>query len=231
MTTTQALIAFAVAAGLLTITPGLDTALVLRTAAAEGWRRASAVAMGGWAAWPGARRRRSGPGPCWWRRIGLGCLAWGAAAAFGAGALLVASHTAYTALKWAGAAYLVWLGVNLLRKPRASFDAGEGDPPPAGGLASALAKGFWNNLLNPKVGVFYVSFLPQFIPTGASPAAFGLLLASIHVIMGLVWAGGLILATAPIARALRKPGVVRWLDRVTGGVFVAFGVRIALERG
>jgi threonine/homoserine/homoserine lactone efflux protein len=191
MTTAQALIAFAIAAGLLTITPGLDTALVLRTAAAEGWRRASAVAVG----------------------IGLGCLAWGAAAAFGAGALLVAS-----------------LGVNLLRKPRASFDTGTGDATPSGGLVAALAKGFWNNLLNPKVGVFYVSFLPQFIPAGASPAAFGLLLAGVHVVMGLAWAGGLILATAPIARALRKPGVVKWLDRVTGGVFVAFGVRIALER-
>jgi len=208
MTTAQSLIAFAVAAGLLTITPGLDTALVLRTATAEGWRRASAVAVG----------------------IGLGCLAWGAAAAFGAGALLVASHTAYTILKWVGAAYLVWLGVNLLRKPRAAFDTGTGDAPPAGGLVGALAKGFWNNLLNPKVGVFYVSFLPQFIPTGASPAAFGLLLASMHVVMGLAWSGGLILATAPIARALRRPGVVKWLDRVTGGVFVAFGMRLALER-
>jgi len=208
MTTAQALIAFSFAAGLLTITPGLDTALVLRTAAAEGWRRASAVAIG----------------------IGLGCLAWGAAAAFGAGALLVASHAAYTALKWAGAAYLVWLGVSLLRKPRSGFDTGTGETPASGGLAAALAKGFWNNLLNPKVGVFYVSFLPQFIPTGASPAAFGLLLAGVHVVMGLAWAGGLILATAPIARALRKPGVVRWLDRVTGGVFVAFGVRLAFER-
>lgn len=208
MTTAQSLIAFAVAAGLLTITPGLDTALVLRTAAAEGWRRASAVAVG----------------------IGLGCLAWGAAAAFGAGALLVASHTAYTILKWAGAAYLVWLGVNLLRRPRERFETGPDVAPPSSGLAAALAKGFWNNLLNPKVGVFYVSFLPQFIPADASPAAFGLLLASTHVVMGLAWAGGLILATAPIAKALRRPGVVKWLDRVTGGVFVAFGVRIALER-
>jgi len=208
MTTAQALIAFSLAAGLLTITPGLDTALVLRTAAAEGWRRAAATAAG----------------------IGLGCLAWGAAAALGAGALLVASHAAYTALKWAGAAYLVWLGVNLLRKPRTRFDAEAGATAPSGGLIAALGKGFWNNLLNPKVGVFYVSFLPQFIPPGASPAAFGLLLASMHVAMGLAWAGGLILATAPIAKALRRPGVVKWLDRVTGGVFVAFGVRIALER-
>jgi threonine/homoserine/homoserine lactone efflux protein len=208
MTTFQALIAFGIAAGLLTITPGLDTALILRTAAAEGWRRALAVSVG----------------------IGLGCLVWGAAAAFGAGALLVASHAAYTILKWAGAAYLVWLGVNLLRKPRERFDAGAGEGPPSGGLGAALAKGLWNNLLNPKVGVFYVSFLPQFIPTGANPAVFGLLLAAIHVVLGLAWAGGLILATAPIAKALRRPGVVKWLDRVTGGVFVAFGVRLAFER-
>ena len=208
MTTLQALLAFSLAAGLLTITPGLDTALVLRTAAAEGWRRAAATAVG----------------------IGLGCLAWGAAAAFGAGALLVASQTAYTILKWSGASYLVWLGFNLLTKPRVSFETSAGEAAPTGGLLEALGKGFWNNLLNPKVGVFYVSFLPQFIPAGASPAAFGLLLASMHVVMGLVWAGGLILATAPIAKALRKPGVVKWLDRVTGGVFVAFGVRIALER-
>lgn len=208
MTEPQALIAFALAAGLLTLTPGLDTALILRTAAAEGWRRAVAVSVG----------------------IGLGCLAWGGAAAFGAGALLVASHAAYTLLKWAGAAYLVWLGVTLLRRPRERFETGAEAAPPAGGLVAALAKGLWNNLLNPKVGVFYVSFLPQFIPAGASPAAFGLLLTAIHVVMGLAWAGGLILATAPIAKALRKPGVVKWLDRATGGVFVAFGVRIALER-
>ncbi|MBO9708314.1 MAG: LysE family translocator [Caulobacter sp.] len=208
MTTAQALIAFSVAAGLLTITPGLDTALILRTAAAEGWRRAGACAVG----------------------IGLGCLAWGAAAAFGAGALLTASHMAYTILRWAGAAYLVWLGVELLRKPRTAFDTGAGAASPQGGLLAALAKGLWNNLLNPKVGVFYVSFLPQFIPAGASPAGFGLLLAGLHVVMGLAWAAGLILATAPIAKALRRPGVVRWLDRATGGVFVAFGVRIALER-
>jgi threonine/homoserine/homoserine lactone efflux protein len=208
MTIAQALIAFSLAAGLLTITPGLDTALVLRTAAAEGWRRAAATAVG----------------------IGLGCLAWGAAAAFGAGALLVASHAAYTALKWAGAAYLVWLGLSLLLKPRDAFDAKAGEAPPTGGLASALGKGLWNNLLNPKVGVFYVSFLPQFIPAGVGPAGFGLLLASLHVAMGLAWAAGLILATAPIARLLRRPGVVKWLDRSTGAVFVAFGLRIALER-
>src|ERR1700749_2154351 len=96
------LAAFSVAAGLLTITPGLDTALVLRTAAVEGPKRAALAALG----------------------IGCGCLVWGAGVALGLGALLQASALAFTALKWAGAAYLVWLGINLIRKPRERFDLG-----------------------------------------------------------------------------------------------------------
>ncbi len=87
------------------------------------------------------------------------------------------------------------------------------------------------NLLNPKVGVFYVSFLPQFVPHGYSPAPFIVLLAAIHFVMGLVWAGGLIMATRPLRRWLERRAVVRWLDRLTGGVFLAFGARLAFDRG
>ncbi|MDB5457043.1 MAG: LysE family translocator [Caulobacter sp.] len=207
MTTAQALLTFCVAAGLLTLTPGLDTALVLRTAASEGRRRAGLAALG----------------------IGLGCLVWGAAAALGAGALLAASHTAYVALKWAGAAYLLWIGLNLLLKPRARFEPGAAAAV-AGGDLAALRRGLLTNLLNPKVGVFYISFLPQFVPAGADPAAFAFGLAVIHVIMGLAWAAGLIAATAPLAGLLRRSAVVRWLDRVTGAVFVGFGLRLVLDR-
>ncbi|WP_419318802.1 LysE family translocator [Caulobacter sp. ErkDOM-E] len=207
MTTLQALLAFSFAAFLLTITPGLDTALVLRTAATEGPRRAFAAALG----------------------IGMGCLVWGVAAACGAGALLTASEHAYTALKWAGAAYLVWVGGKMLMRPRDSFEPGAMAPTGGGGLA-ALRRGLLTNLLNPKVGVFYISFLPQFVPTGANPATFGVLLAGLHVVMGLIWAGLLIAATAPLAGLLRKASVIRGLDRITGGVFIAFGLRLALER-
>jgi threonine/homoserine/homoserine lactone efflux protein len=203
MTTLQALLAFSFAAFLLTITPGLDTALVLRTAATEGPRRAFAAALG----------------------IGIGCLVWGVAAACGAGALL----TAYTALKWAGAAYLVWVGGKMLIRPRDSFEPGAMALTGGGGLA-ALRRGLLTNLLNPKVGVFYISFLPQFVPTGANPASFGVLLAGLHVVMGLIWAGLLIAATAPLAGLLRKASVIRGLDRITGGVFITFGLRLALER-
>ena len=207
MTTLQALLAFSLAAGLLTITPGLDTALVLRTAATEGPRRAFAAALG----------------------IGIGCMVWGVAAAVGAGALLTASQIAYTALKWIGAAYLVWMGIKMIAKPRDSFEPGAVTPTGGGAMAS-LRRGLLTNLLNPKVGVFYISFLPQFVPEGANPATFGVLLAAVHVVLGLAWAWLLIAATAPLAGLLREASVIRWLDRITGGVFIAFGLRLALER-
>lgn len=204
----QSLIAFLLAAGLLTVAPGLDTALVLRTAAVEGAQRALLAALG----------------------ICLGCLAWGAVVAAGMGALLAASELAYTLLRYAGAAYLLWLGVKLIGSKRTSFgDAGDA-PASAGGRFTWLGRGLLTNVLNPKVGVFYVSFLPQFVPAGADVANFSLLLAAIHALLGLLWFALLIVATRPIARMLRRPATLQWLDRVTGAVFMLFAGRLALSR-
>jgi threonine/homoserine/homoserine lactone efflux protein len=202
-----ALIAFSIAAGLLTITPGLDTALVLRTAAVEG------------------------PKPAWRAAIGifLGTLVWGGAVALGLGALLGASQLAFTVLKWTGAAYLVWLGLHLLLKPRDRFEIAKAAPDaPRDG--AWLRRGLLTNLLNPKVGVFYASFLPQFVPQGVPAAPFMFGLACLHVMMGIAWFALLIGATQPIAGLLQKAAVVRWLDRITGGIFLGFGVRLAMER-
>ena len=207
MSIAAALIAFSIAAGLLTITPGLDTALVLRTAAVDGAKPAWRAAIG----------------------IFLGTLIWGAAVAFGLGALLSAPRLTFEVLKWAGAAYLVWLGLNLLLRPRDRFEVATGAPSAEGDFAW-MRRGLLTNLLNPKVGVFYVSFLPQFLPAGVAPTGFIFLLAAIHAALGLAWFGCLIGATRPIAGALRRPAVVRWLDRLTGTVFLGFGLRLALER-
>jgi threonine/homoserine/homoserine lactone efflux protein len=208
----QALLAFSLAAGLLTITPGLDTAIVLRTAAVEGPRRAALAAAG----------------------VIAGCLVWGAAVALGLGVLLQASSLAFTLIKWAGCAYLVWLGIGLILKPRDSFQlsvpAGPVGPSPGKGDFAWMRRGFLTNLLNPKVGVFYVSFLPQFLPAGVAPGPFIFLLAALHGVMGLAWFAVLIGATRPLQGLLQRAAVVRWLDRLTGGVFLAFGVRLALER-
>jgi threonine/homoserine/homoserine lactone efflux protein len=208
MTIAQALAAFCIAAGLLTIAPGLDTALILRTAAAESQRDATLAGLG----------------------IVLGCLTWGAAVALGLGALLAASELAFTVLKWAGALYLVWLGANLILRPRSEFalELTAGARTPSG--RNWLGRGYLTNLLNPKVGVFYVSFLPQFLPAHVAAGPFIFLLAALHASMGIVWFALLIVATRPIARTLKRPSVVRRLDRLTGVVFVSFGVKLALAR-
>ena len=135
----QSLIAFTLAAALLTITPGLDTALVLRTAAAEGPRRALSAGLG----------------------ICLGCLAWGLLVAVGLGMLLEASELAYLALKWAGAGYLLYLGFRMIVGAGDAAVAGDGEEAAGSGW---FVRGMLTNLLNPKVGAFYVSFLPQFVP-------------------------------------------------------------------
>jgi threonine/homoserine/homoserine lactone efflux protein len=208
MTVVQALIAFSIAAGLLTVTPGLDTALVLRTAAAEGPKKAAMAAAG----------------------VCLGTVVWAAAVGLGLGALLAASKLAYDILKWAGAAYLVWLGAHLLLRPRDRFEIAATASARGVSASGWFGRGVLNNLLNPKAGVFYVSFLPQFVPPTAPAAPFMILLGTLHAAMGAVWFGAIIGATRPISGALQKARVVRWLDRLTGGVFVGFGVRLALER-
>jgi threonine/homoserine/homoserine lactone efflux protein len=197
-----ALIAYTAAATLLTITPGLDTALVLRTAATEGARRAL------------------------WSGLGIitGCLMWATLVAAGLGVLLIASQPAYTVLRWVGAAYLLFVGFRLLRKPRTQFTD---EPTLNRRTGSAFTRGALTNLLNPKVGIFYVSFLPQFIPNNVPVAAFTVLLGAIHALLGLIWFICLIAATRPLVGWLRRPAVVKMLDRITGGIFIAFGVRLA----
>ena len=208
MTPVEAVIGFTAAAAVMTLVPGLDTALVLRAAAVEGPKRAALAGLG----------------------VVLGCLVWGAAVAAGLGALLAASHTAFMILKWAGAAYLLWLGIGLIARPRKAFALEAGAGPAAGGDFAWMRRGLITNLLNPKVGVFYVSLLPQFMAQGVPAGPFLFLLAAIHAVLGLAWFALLIAATAPIARTLRRPAVIAWLDRVTGGVFLAFAARLALEK-
>ena len=97
----------------------------------------------------------------------------------------------------------------------------------AGGLVPARAD---DQSADPKVGVFYVSFLPQFMPPGADTLGWSLLLAGVHGLQTVVWFGALIAATRPLGRWLRQTAVVRWLDGVTGALLVAFGVGLALQK-
>ena len=202
------LLAFTIAAALLTVTPGLDTALVLRTAAVEGPRRAYAAALG----------------------IGTGCLAWGLLAAAGLGVVLLASELAYRALQIAGAAYLAWLGCKLIFGRSTDAAATTSNVALGGSGWQWFWRGLMTNLLNPKVGLFYVTFMPQFIPADANVFLFGAALALIHDIEGILWFTLVIWATRPLAAWLRRPAVMRWLDRATGGLFLAFGAKLALDQ-
>lgn len=204
MSVTDALLAFTFAAALLTLTPGLDTALILRTSTVEGSRKAIQAQLG----------------------INAGCLAWAAAVAFGLGALIAVSELAYNLLKWCGAAYLAWLGAQMLLKPRSQM----GEARLAKGTQNWFLRGFFGNLLNPKVGIFYVSFLPQFIPSGHSPVLWTFGLVMIHVLLGTLWSSLLIFSTRRLSGVLKREKVVKWLDRTTGGVFLLFAAKLALSR-
>lgn len=203
MSVTDSLLAFSFAALLLTLTPGLDTALILRTACAEGGKKAFQAALG----------------------IDAGCFIWGALVALGLGALLAVSELAYTVLKVCGAAYLSWLGLQLLIRPRASFSHSDSN---AASQGNWFIRGMLGNVLNPKMGIFYVSFLPQFIPAGHSPFLWTFFLVGIHVTIGTMWSATLILSTHFASAMLKKRRVVTAMDRVTGGLFLCFAAKLAL---
>lgn len=206
---TTALLAFTVAAVLLTITPGLDTMMLLRMVVGGG-RKAGLV--GGFG-------------------TTLGCLVWGAASIAGLTALLVASKFAYDVVRYAGAAYLLWLGGSALWK---SWRGPRDDRPtdaPAITPVQALRVGFATNLLNPKIGVFYLSLLPQFLPSDQASAGWGALLVGVHVTVGQIWQIVVVWLAGRAAIVLAKPAVRRWTERLTASVLVGFGLKMAFDSG
>ena len=218
MTATAALLAFTLAAAILTVTPGLDNALVLRTAAVEGGRRALLAGLG----------------------ISTGCLAWGAAAAFGLGSLLAVSTVAYDVLRIAAAAYLFYLGARLLWNTwPGRRQAGQ-----AGGSALLAAELSAVRLRRRRLvharlpdqraqsqDRRVLRHLPAAIHPrrrrrdALQPAAGRRACRARHAVVRL-----LVAATRPLARWLSRPAVMRGLDRMTGAVFIAFGLKLALEK-
>jgi threonine/homoserine/homoserine lactone efflux protein len=193
--------AFLGVVALISVTPGPDTALVVRNAVSRGRRGGLMTALGS----------------------ASGLLVWGLAFAVGIGALLAASATAFAVLKLIGAAYLVWLGTRMLLHPGAAAPAG----PRASG--SAYRQGLLTNLLNPKAAAFFTALVPQFLTDDASPAA-PLVLAAIAAAGSLLGLALFATGASAARRRLTRPRVRRALDRVTGTVLVGLGVRLALER-
>ncbi|GAA1359632.1 LysE family translocator [Catellatospora chokoriensis] len=225
MTVTSAVVSFALVAGVLTIIPGVDTALVLRVAVARGRRHAYATAAG----------------------ICTGALVWGAAAAAGVSALLLASTTAYTVMRVVGGVYLAVIGALMLRDAWRSRRAGTAaqdaasatdattPSPPTGSTWRAFGAGCLTNLLNPKVGLFYVAMLPQFLPDDVAALPMGLLLALVHDIEAMVWfallIGGIGLARRWWSGDTATPARLRrTADALAGTLLLTLGLRLATDR-
>ncbi|MEU8118424.1 LysE family translocator [Spirillospora sp. NPDC049024] len=204
--------AFALAALVLIMIPGPDQALITRSTLAGGRAAGLLTAAGG--------------------VTGLAVHA--GAAAIGLSALLLASATAFAALKIVGAAYLLWTAVQTLRSASRSRREPEEAPAERAERArrrpsTALRQGFLSNALNPKVALFFVTFLPQFLPDESAGAARGraLLLSAVFALLYLAWFGLYVAAVDGFGRLLRRPRVKAAIERVTGGLLVAFAVRLA----
>jgi threonine/homoserine/homoserine lactone efflux protein len=199
------LVAFVGVAAVLTILPGADMALVMRNVLSLGRPRTMLTIAG----------------------IACGCVIHATASALGMSAVLATSATAFTVMKTAGAAYLVWIGVQSFRPPAAVVASGGS----RGTRATApFAQGFLTNVLNPKVAIFYLTFLPQFIAPGEPVLRRSLFLAGIHIAMGVAWLSAYAWFIERLGTVLARPNVKAWLERATGGLLIALGVRLAWDR-
>jgi threonine/homoserine/homoserine lactone efflux protein len=208
-----AVVSFTFASVLIVLLPGPDSLVVVR-GLVRGGRRGGATTAAG---------------------VLCGLVVWVASATLGLSALLRASEVGYDALKIAGACYLMWIGVRSLLSIRrtAAEVAIEGDGPMApapllGG--SGFVAGFLTDVLNPKVGVFFVSFLPGFVPDGNHSVGWTtVLFGAIFTVLTALYFLGLIAVSGTVAAWMRTPRIRRRLDALTGLVLVGFGVRLATE--
>jgi threonine/homoserine/homoserine lactone efflux protein len=204
---------FIVSGLLLNITPGPDTAYIVGRSVQLGWRGGAAAALG----------------------IGTGCLVHVFAASIGLSALLAASSLAFTVIKWVGAAYLCFIGITmLLSRAQVLVESAPAESNEISQRQIPLRHVFWQgaltNVLNPKVALFFLAFLPQFVAADSPhKAAAFLLLGLIFVSNGTLWCLGVAAFAAKAAGRIRQSGRAwRWINRALGGLFVYLGVRVAL---
>ena len=220
-----AVLTFTLAAVLIVLLPGPDTLVVLRSLLRHGRARAALTVVG----------------------VLTGLAVWVTAAALGLSALLRASENGYTALRIAGACYLVWLGVSSLRARRSEGASPLGSPgfDGVGGVdvdtdlepassdrrvyLSGFGAGLATDLLNPKVGVFFVTFLPGFVPHGEPIGLVSVLLGAIFIALTAAYFAVLLVLAGRVTGWMNDPRIRRRLDRATGVILIGFGIRLAVE--
>jgi RhtB (resistance to homoserine/threonine) family protein len=206
-------LAFAGIAAVLTITPGADMALVAKNVFTRGRRGSFATILG----------------------ICSGLFIHATASALGLSAILAKSARAFEIVKWMGAAYLFYLGVTALRRAMrgeapASPGASDRSAKQRAGWWGAFSEGMLTNILNPKVALFYLTFLPQFIAPGDPVLRVSLFLASLHVAMGLVWLSIYSRALHKLNATLAGEGVRRGIEAVTGGLLMGLGAKLVFTK-
>ncbi|NHL67784.1 LysE family translocator [Burkholderia ambifaria] len=203
---------FVFAVFLLNITPGPDTAYIVGRSVAQGRGAGLMSALG----------------------ISAGCCVHALACAFGLTALLAASATAFTVIKLVGAAYLIYLGVRMIVARQAAEPSGAAaaQGTAAKPLRQLFMQGFWTNVLNPKVVLFFVSFFPQFVSADSPHKAWAFLtLGAVFVAMSTVWTSLVAWVAGSVTQRFSgKPGVKKWLDRTVGSAFVGLGLRLATSQ-
>ncbi|WP_137992786.1 LysE family translocator [Streptomyces vilmorinianum] len=204
------MLTFAAASLVLIMIPGPDQALITRNALAGG-RAAGLLTMVGGV---------------------LGLSVHVTAAALGISAIVVASATAFTVLKAVGVTYLVWMGIATLRGARRTLAADAGAVPEDGAAdARFLRHGFLSNALNPKVALFFVTFLPQFLPAQGQVLPRALLLSAVFAALYLAWFSTYVVAVDRLGGLLRRPRVRGRIEQVTGLLLIGFAARLALQGG
>jgi threonine/homoserine/homoserine lactone efflux protein len=200
---------FVVSGLLLNIMPGPDSLLIMTRSATQGWRAGCSAALG----------------------IGSGTFVHIFAAALGLSAVLATSATAFTVVKLVGAAYILYMAFGLL-KSRKRDGVAMPLAAPSLPLRKIFAQGFLTNVLNPKVAVFFLAFVPQFISADAPNKALAfIVLGCIFNINGMLWCNALALFTAKASERVKvNPAVSLWLNRATGTLFVWLGVKLALSK-
>ena len=207
---THDLLLFVVSGLLLNVAPGPDTLYIVSRSSTQDLRAGVAAAFG----------------------IGAGTLVHITAAALGLSAILAASASAFTALKMLGAAYLIYVGISMLRSSDATFEAATEIHLVPATLRTVFLQGFLTNMLNPKVALFFLAFLPQFVQSDApsKPLAF-LFLSVIFNLNGTLWNLFVAWSAARLTAGLRgRSTPVKWVNRCVGGIFVYLGTRLALVK-
>ena len=204
--------AFLIAITILTVTPGLDTAMVIKNTSRSGIKDGCVTSFG----------------------ICTGLFVHATFSAIGISAILLQSAQLFQMMKWAGALYLIWLGINSLKATYngiKEINISETEAYRDFSVRRSLREGFLSNVLNPKTAVFYLAFLPQFIDPNHSLFIQSFFMAGVHFLIAMVWQCSLSIALNSAQKLVKSSSILTWMEGVTGSVLIALGMKLIMDDG